>query len=147
MPTYEVTFGFSVEYSNILNSTEKVIEENSIKAVVANEFNLTLNQVGVTMSRAMGVRKMLGIGYNVAVTLSSLSTQQQVAVVGHAVPQLEKAIFVGIGHNVTVTQNPALVTSSPTTSPTPSPTTTVSKAMTKSVFMYWNIMVALLAFY
>jgi len=147
-PTHDVLMVLQIDYSNVLNNTEIVTEQDRIKVAVAGHFNMNISVVSVRLSRFTGVRKMLaGIKYDAEIQFSGLSTLVKDEIVGVKISSFEKEIRLRLGLNVTVTQNPESVTSSPTSPPTPAPTDPVSKAMTKTVFMYWNIMIALLAFY
>merc|ERR1712080_621033 len=137
--------GFEVEYPNLLNSTEKVAEEKKIKTSVVSALNVSETQVDVKLLAASMRRKILGIKYNADTVVSGLSTTEAQDVVAFVNSEsFVQGVSSAIGQNITVTkvtkEDPA--TSAPTTSaPTPA-----SKAMTKAVFMYWNIMVLFLAF-
>jgi len=136
-----VSLTLNVDYPNALNGTEKATEENKFKGSSASALNVSVSQVAVALGQTAGPRKILGIKYDVRIVVSGLSIEIANSIVaqvnqGNFVESIESAV----GQNITVIWGPVINYS-------PGPTQAVSKAMTKAVFMYWNIMVVLLAFY
>jgi len=137
-----VSLTLNVDYPNALNGTEKATEENKFKGSSASALNVSVSQVAVALGKTAGPRKILGIKYDVRIVVSGLSIEIANSVYaevksGKFVESVESAV----GQNITLFWGP-VINHSPS-----GPTKAVSKAMTKAVFMYWNIMVVLLAFY